>query len=131
MTNKQPEIFCLWDGKPLINPRSNQTYCNAQCRLDHKQSTRQRNDTPQIQKRQCSECGDDFETENPDKAFCSSKCQQAWNNFWKSQGPRLAKAMLTWRVDRAKGAMTEVCRTFSKARTAHKQRREDRKDSTK
>ena len=129
MTEKQHLKFCLWDGKPLINPRSNQEYCNAQCRQDHKQSLKGRNDTPEIEKRTCQECESDFETDNPDKAFCSSTCQQAWNNFWKSQGPRMAKVMLTWRVGRKKGAMTEVCRTFSKARAAHKQRREDRKES--
>ena len=129
MIEKQPARTCLWDGRVLINPRSNQAYCNAQCRQAHRQASKQRNDTPEIENRTCPECEGGFETDNPDKEFCSSKCQQAWNNFWKSQGPRIAKAMLTWRVGRKKGAMTEVCRTFSKARAAHKQRREDRKES--
>jgi hypothetical protein len=129
MTEKQLDKKCLWDGKTMINPRSNQSYCNKECRENHKQSLKKRNNTPEIKTHKCTQCDDEFQTDKPEKEFCSSKCQQAWNNYWKSKGPSMAKAMLNWRVGRAKGGMTKVCQVFSAARNTHTERKKQKKAS--
>lgn len=131
MDKETTDRVCPWDAKPLINPRSNQTYCNAQCRKDHAASLKGRNDKPASQTRKCTECDEPFETDKPDKEFCSPKCQQAWNNFWKSRGPGLAKVLHQWRVKRTPGSFTKMTQAYSKARKAHKHRREEKKGMNK
>ena len=127
MATKSTTVYCKWDGKPIHKPRSNQSYCNKQCRLDHKNSGRATNQKPIGHTVDCAECGDPFETDNPKKEFCSSKCQQDFNNFWKSKGPALARAMTDWRVGRKPGSMGAACRAFGEARKAHKHRSEEKK----
>lgn len=127
MVVKPTAVYCQWCGKAIRKPRSNQTYCCKQCRLDHKQASRGTNQRPASTTSECAECGDTFETDNPKKEFCSSKCQQDFNNYWKGQGPRLAKAFKAWRVGRKPGSMGAACRVFSDANKAHKKRREAKK----
>ena len=127
MSNTKPR-YCPWDGEQLIKPRINQTYCSAGCRRAHADAQKNRNDKPPVRVHTCPECDENFDTDNPDKEFCSSTCQQAFNNFWKGKGPSLARAIHQWRVNRTKGGMNAVCREFSKARKAHKQRRADKKE---
>jgi len=127
MPTKTPSRECKWCGKGLLEPRVNQIYCNKICRREHKHAQKQRNNKPKPLTTNCKECNEVFETDNPDKEFCSSICQQGWNNFWKSRGPAIAKALDAWRVKREKGSFTKVCQAYSAARKAHKQRREEKK----
>lgn len=106
---------CLWCQKTLIKPRSNQSYCNAECRKSHKAQKRMRNDKPVIT-RKCETCATEFEPKKPTQLFCSTTCQQVWNNFWKGKGPKIAKSLFDWRVKRVPGGLTQLGRDFAQAR---------------
>lgn len=116
---------CRWCGTVLINPRRNQECCNADCREAWERSKRARRqqaagDKP---KGTCLWCDGSFDKARKDQEFCCTEHQQAFNNFWKGQGPRLAKALHAWRVGKVKGALTDVCREFSAAREELKDKR--------
>lgn len=117
--------WCRWCGKPLINPRRNQECCCTECREEWERSKRMRRkqtaaDKP---KGRCLWCEGDFEKARQQQDFCCPEHQQAFNNFWKGMGPRLAKAMHAWRVGKVKGGLTDVCREFSAAREELKDRK--------
>jgi len=110
----QTHKTCLWCGKPLLSPRRNQSYCNADCRHAHDEQKRHRNVAPKTDT--CPHCGAEFEKVPKTKVFCTTTCQQEFNNHWKAQGPRLALAMQKWRVEKKPGAFTDMCREFSQSR---------------
>lgn len=123
-TDKSPgqgELFsrrCRWCGNVLIRPRRNQECCCAECREAWERSKRARRkqaaaDRP---KGRCLWCDEEFDKVRQGQDFCCSEHQQAFNNFWKGMGPRLAKALHAWRVGKAKGGLTKLCREFSAAR---------------
>lgn len=117
---------CAWCGKTLIRPRSNQTYCNAECRKSHKHAKKGRNSAV-LAVRKCQTCGSEFEPKKNSQEFCSTQCQQTYNNFWRSWGPRLAQKMNVWRIERKKGGMTEACREYSHANKLWKEKQKEMK----
>ncbi|OAN67992.1 hypothetical protein [Magnetospirillum moscoviense] len=109
----------------MVNPRRNQICCCAECRQAWERSKRQRSkqiaaDKP---KGTCLWCDGDFDRKHKHQDFCSTDHQQAFNNFWKGKGPALAKALHAWRVGKAKGGLTDLCREFSNAREELKDKR--------
>lgn len=125
---KEPK-WCRWCGKPLVNPRRNQECCNADCREAWEQSKRaRRKQTASTKpKGHCLWCEGEFDKVRKEQDFCCTEHQQAFNNFWKGQGPRLAKALHAWRVGKVAGGLTKVCREFSAAREELKRRKAGKK----
>jgi hypothetical protein len=116
---------CRWCGKPLVNPKRNQECCNAECRDAWERSKRARRKQAAAGKPKgtCLWCDGSFDKMRQQQDFCCPEHQQAFNNFWKGKGPALAKALHAWRVGKAKGGLTDVCREFSAAREELKDKR--------
>ncbi|WP_141400597.1 hypothetical protein [Magnetospirillum sp. 15-1] len=113
-----PSKCCRWCGTPLINPRRNQECCSGKCREDWERSKRTRRKQAAAEKPKgvCLWCDGQFDQVRKQQEFCCPDHQQAFNNFWKGRGPALAKALHAWRVGKAEGGLTNVCREFSAAR---------------
>jgi hypothetical protein len=109
---------CRWCGKVLINPRRNQECCCADCREAWERSKRVRRKQSAAAKPKgtCLWCEGEFDQVRKGQEFCCPEHQQAFNNFWKGMGPRLAKALHAWRVEKQPGGLTKVCREFASAR---------------
>lgn len=127
---EKPPRACRWCGAPLINPRRNQECCCAECREEWERSKRARRkqtaaDKP---KGKCLWCDGGFDKVRQGQEFCCPDHQQAFNNFWKGMGPRLAKALHDWRVGKKPGGLTKVCQEFSAAREELKDKREKAKN---
>ncbi|MBC7908405.1 MAG: hypothetical protein H7Y60_16880 [Rhodospirillaceae bacterium] len=124
---------CRWCGKVLVNPRRNQECCSAECREEWERSKRMRRKQTAADKPKghCLWCEGDFEKVRQQQDFCCPEHQQAFNNFWKGMGPRLAKVMHAWRVGKVKGGLTDVCREFSAAREELKDKRAKAKTEAK
>lgn len=122
---EKPLKCCRWCGETLINPRRNQTCCNAECRDAWERSKRSRRKQAAAEKPKgiCLWCCNSFDKARRQQDFCCPDHQQEFNNFWKGRGPALAKALHAWRVEKKPGAMTDVCREFGRAREdlKHKQ----------
>lgn len=116
-------VACANCQTPFIPRRSNQKCCDADCRKNYEIQKQQRAKQRQPHTITCGWCEDRFETTRTDRDFCSTPCQQAFNNFWKGWGPRFGKALTLWRVGKVKGAFTAVCRLFSQARAEAKEKK--------
>lgn len=116
---------CRWCGKPLVDPRRNQTCCNAACRdaWERSKRARRRQAAGGKPKGTCLWCDGQFDQVRQNQDFCCTEHQQAFNNFWKGKGPALAKALHAWRVGKVEGGLTKVCREFASAREELKDRR--------
>lgn len=119
MTTCNAGKTCPECGKAILKPRRNQTYCSAACRGTARAREKHTNQ-PDVFKRTCTWCGDDFEAKRRHAKFCGKDCQQAFNNFWKGKGPKLAMALFDYRVRRVKGSFTDLCRAFSDCRDEQK-----------
>lgn len=95
-----------------FRPRTaNQRCCSAKCRRDYQARLRAiRNQQPKP-KRRCNWCREMFEAKRTDHDHCSEKCRHAFNNFAKSWGPRLVKAMLGWRYFGRRLNISDLCQT--------------------
>lgn len=116
---------CRWCGASLINPRRNQECCCAECREAWERSKRARRKQTAAEKPKgkCLWCDGEFDKVRQGQEFCCPDHQQAFNNFWKGMGPRLAKALHDWRVAKKPGGLTKVCQEFSAAREELKDKR--------
>ena len=118
---------CAYCDEPFTPRRSDQKCCSADHRKLYEQQKRQRAKQRQPHSLTCNWCTGSFESTRIDAEYCSTECQQAFNNFWKGWGPRFGKALTAWRVKKAKGAFTALCRLFSAARQEAKDKREEAK----
>ena len=116
---------CRWCGQPLLKPRRNQECCSAHCRGEWERSKRARRNQAADEKPKgtCLWCDGAFVRVRKEQDFCCPDHQQAFNNFWKGKGPVLAKALHSWRVNKAPGGLTKVCQEFSAAREDLKEKR--------
>lgn len=105
---------CPECGTPILRPRRNQTFCCAACREAHTARRRSRNTPPKMGA--CPHCGTPFEKTRKARAYCCDACKTAEANFWKARGPSLGTALMGWRVEKRKGALTDLGRVFSRAR---------------
>ncbi|WP_173978971.1 hypothetical protein [Magnetospirillum sp. UT-4] len=109
----------------MNSPRRNQACCSAECREAWERSKRDRRKQAAAEKPKgtCLWCDGPFDKMRKAQDFCCPDHQQAFNNFWKGKGPALAKALHAWRVGKAPGGLTEVCREFAAARDELKDKR--------
>jgi hypothetical protein len=112
---------CRWCGKTILAPRRNQMFCCKEHRADWTRQQQATNAPPKTDT--CPHCGQTFDKVKKTKVFCSTTCQQDFNNHWKAHGPALAIAMHKWRVKRVAGGISDVCHEFSKARETLKEKR--------
>ena len=116
----RPGRSCPECGSRIARPRRNQTFCSADCRAADRARRKQTNRRA-VYRHKCAWCDTDFESTRYEAEFCGTPCQQSFNNFWKSKGPKLAKALHSFRVRRAQGAFTRLCRAYADARHDEKQ----------
>jgi len=95
-------------------PRSqNQTCCSTPCRVAYearRAAIARQHPKP---KRRCNWCDAMFEARRENHDHCSDACRHAFNNFAKSWGPRLVKALLGWRYFGRRLSLTDICQTAS------------------
>lgn len=121
MTPRDP-LACRECGKPIPRPRRNQRFCSKACNHAHRARKRRSNAAPVTHGGRCRNCGEVFSSPRPHARFCTDQCRVDFNNYWKTQGPRLADALFAYRVAREPGALTDLCRTFTECRHGHKTR---------
>ncbi len=84
-----------------------------------------------IWRRQCKECGKQFEAKRQDAVFCGSGCRLRFNNRRITRGAELYDLVMEMRFDRAaaKGtkAWSELCYVAGRFRDEDKDQRDGRK----
>lgn len=104
---------CLNCGEGFTPRTGNQHCCSGACRVAYESRRRDIARQRPKPKRPCNWCGEKFEAQRQNHDHCSATCRHAFNNFAKSWGPRLVRALLGWRYFGRRLSLTDICQTAS------------------